>query len=414
MRKQSKIWCALLIVLVALAASGCAGNGPAEGYSSDVGGATSPPDISPGTAAASESNVDEPTTGNETTTEPVKESEADVIHGPITALRLADDKIGWIGGEGWVARTDDGGATWRNQLESRFTVDQLFALNDQLVWASLRTGDEQPLKLMHSTDGGESWTETGTVPAPGFFHFVSAKEAFSDNAHTVDGGKTWTMIPVPKSTVGAPYFHDKDHGWAVTAEHEGSFDIIRTTDGGQSWHVVMSRDSDAPLNGALIRSAGKDDAWVQLIGDSGMTQTSYSLFHLGKDGKWLPVLAHDGAGSGPAPGYAIGEKPGVPKGSGTSPGALYVVDPQTAWMGGQCMACDDANTLGKTTDGGATWTELNDSWPGYGDQLLAATDADHVWLLTNDADAPARLYTSDDGGASWQNVYTFEANRQSE
>ncbi|MFS0726952.1 WD40/YVTN/BNR-like repeat-containing protein [Paenibacillus sp. 1P07SE] len=403
MRKRQTICSVmLLLLLTAVVTAGCMNSGAESGISSAAEGSASPP--SP-VSSGSGNPPPPPDKGEETVgTTPVSSS----FSGTVTALRLIDEQSAWIGGEGWIARTDDGGASWSTQMEHGFTVDQLFALNGKLAWASLRNGDNQPLKLMHTADGGKSWVETGTVPQAGFFHFVSAKEGFSGNARTTNGGRTWSTIPVPGPIAGSPYFHDRDHGWAVMAQEEGSFDIIRTTDSGHSWHVVMSRDSDAPVNDALIRSAGKDDAWVQLVGDSGMSQTSYSLFHLGTDGKWLPVLAHDGAGSGPAPGYAIQEETGLPRGSGTSPGALYVVDPETAFMGGQCMACDDANTLGKTTDGGMTWTELDASWPGHGTQLLGALDDQHVWLITTDHSEPSALFVSVDGGRNWEQTYTFE------
>ncbi|WP_020618149.1 WD40/YVTN/BNR-like repeat-containing protein [Paenibacillus daejeonensis] len=406
MRKHQSIWTSmLLLILVALVAAGCTNSGPGADYTSAAGSSSDPPAIGQG------SDSEEQPSGeavDEEVTNPPEAPITERISGTVTALRLADDQTAWIGGEGWIARTSDGGATWTTQLEHGFTVDQIFALNDKVAWASLRTGDNQPLKLMHTKDGGDNWSETGTLPHSGFFHFTSAKEGFSENAHTLDGGKTWTRINVPQSVAFPPYFHDKDHGWAVTTAHEGSFDFVRTTDGGQTWHVVYSRDTDAPVHGAVIRSTGQDDAWVQMIGDSGMSQTSYSLFHLGSDGKWIPVLAHDGAGSGPAPGFAIQEETGVPRGAGTSPGALYVVNPEIAFMGGQCMACEDANTLGKTTDGGATWSELEAAWPGYGPQLLAALDEEHIWLVTTDHEEASALYTSDDGGSSWKNIYTFE------
>jgi photosystem II stability/assembly factor-like uncharacterized protein len=56
----------------------------------------------------------------------------------------------------------------------------------------------------------------------------------------------------------------------------------------------MTRTTVAPLNGALIRSAGTDDAWIECIGDSGMTQTSYSLFHTTDGGKhWTKAHTFD-------------------------------------------------------------------------------------------------------------------------
>ncbi|MFP3381869.1 hypothetical protein SB767_36740, partial [Bacillus sp. SIMBA_069] len=62
----------------------------------------------------------------------------------------------------------------------------------------------------------------------------------------------------------------------------------------------MSKKTVSPVNGVLIRSAGPQDAWIECIGDTGMTQTSYSLFHTADGGKsWQTVIAKSTAGAGP-------------------------------------------------------------------------------------------------------------------
>ncbi|WJH35988.1 hypothetical protein N6H14_08860 [Paenibacillus sp. CC-CFT747] len=157
----------------------------------------------------------------------------------------------------------------------------------------------------------------------------------------------------------------------------------------------------------MIRSAGEDDAWVELIGQSGMTQTSYSLFHTTDGGKtWKTVLANSTAGGGPAPGFPLNYNDG-PKNNGSKPGMLYVVNRTTGFMGGYCPACDNPNSVGKTTDGGATWVNGKDSVPGGSGALLAMADASKGWLITNDASQPSAFYTTTDGGSHWTKVSSF-------
>ncbi|MEF3304141.1 WD40/YVTN/BNR-like repeat-containing protein [Paenibacillus sp. GYB003] len=331
----------------------------------------------------------------------------------VTAVRLADPLSGWIGGNGWIARTEDGGKTWSPQYSGSGTVRQLFALNGQEAWATIaadgasesdKAGDR---RLLATKDGGNTWTAAGTVPNGGFLHFVSPSEAFSANAKTTDGGRTWTQLPVPDQTVGDAYFHDAKNGWAVTQQKD-TISVKRTTDGGESWQTVMSKKTVAMLTGTVIRSAGADDAWVLLVGESGMTQTSYSLFHTQDGGKtWQTVLANSTAGGGPAPGFPIDHSEG-PKNGGSKPGALYVVSPNVAFMGGQCMACDKPNTIGLTTDGGKTWVNREPAYAGYGEQRLAFADAKHGWWILTDNAEPAVMYTTADGGVSWTKVHTFE------
>jgi photosystem II stability/assembly factor-like uncharacterized protein len=328
--------------------------------------------------------------------------------GQVTALRLIDDQSGWTGGKGWIARTDDGGAHWKVQYsQGTNEIRQIFALNSKEVWATVDAGSSGSATLIRSADGGANWSKVGTVPNASFLHFTSGTTAFSGNAMTTDGGKSWTKLNVPANLVGDVYFHDKANGWAVQ-KGDGKFNFLHSSDAGKSWKVVFTRSSEAGLNGAVIRSTGKNDAWIELIGDSGMSQTSYSLFHTSDGGKsWLPSAWRNGAGSGPAPGFKMDDK-SIPSDSSAGPGDIYVVNPQTVYMGRQCQACDHPNTVMETTDGGKSWTVRKEEFDGHGSQFIAATDAKHVWLVANENEASPVLYTSSDGGVHWKKVHTFE------
>ncbi|MBB6678965.1 WD40/YVTN/BNR-like repeat-containing protein [Cohnella lubricantis] len=327
----------------------------------------------------------------------------------VTALRLIDDTSGWTGGEGWIARTDDGGASWELQYTGgSFAVQQIFALNSNKVWATLDTGSADGLKLIRSTDGGKHWSEAGTTPNAGFLHFTNDGTAFSGNAMTTDGGQTWKKLSVPNGVIGDVYFHDANNGWAVQSA-DGEYRFLHTADQGKTWKTVMKRASDIVPAASVIRSTGKNDAWIEVIGDSGMSQTSYVLFHTTDGGKtWLPAIVKNTAGAGPAPGFTMDDNGKYPNGTGSRPGDLYAVNPQTAFMGGYCPACDKPNTIQATADGGKTWSASPEEFGGYQGQIIAATDEKHVWLIAKDSTEPTVLHTSDDGGKSWQKAYTFD------
>jgi photosystem II stability/assembly factor-like uncharacterized protein len=402
-RKSSRL---LLFASLLLVTSGCA----AQGGPSEVsqGSASSMP------AAAAAVAVTPTSQSSSVLPLPVKPPSVSTFKqsavkrtGKVTAVRSADASIGWAGGDGWIAGTTDGGKHWSVQLQHPYSVGQIFALNAKKVWATLDIGDKRGMKLIRSTDGGKHWTDAGAVPSYGFFHFVSDTEAFSGNARTTDGGKTWRKLPAPAALIGEAYFHDRNNGWVVTKGSDG-FSIRKTNDGGKTWPTVLSRKTDGSPTHAVIRSAGVKDAWVEVIGGSGMTQTSYSLFHTVDGGRnWQPVLANSGAGSGPAPGFTMDEKK-VPRNTGSSPGALYVVNSKIVFMGGQCQACDLSNTIGKTIDGGKTWINLKGQFAGYDQQQIAAADADHVWWICTDNSQQSRMYITTDGGKHWKLVYTFD------
>ncbi|MCM2535945.1 hypothetical protein NDK43_31210 [Neobacillus pocheonensis] len=323
----------------------------------------------------------------------------------VTAVRLADFNTGWVGGNGWIAKTITSGKNWKIVYQGSGTVQQIFALNHSDVWAILNQGSNNG-KLLQSSDGGQHWALIGTTPNKAYLHFTSKTTAISGNIYSQDGGKTWYSLPIPKDMVGDAYFHDVKNGWAVT-QSNNVFYVKRTIDGGKSWNTVMTKNLSSPLAGAMIRSAGTNDAWIELIGGTGMTQTSYSVFHTTDGGNsWNTVIANSTAGGGPAPGFNQDYNKG-PINKGSKPGPLYVVNPQVAFMGGSCPACDNPNSIGWTKDAGKTWVNSNVTLAGYGDAYLAISDASHGWWITTENTKPSVMYTTSDGGIHWNQVHIF-------
>ncbi len=99
------------------------------------------------------------------------------------------------------------------------------------MYGLLLTKVENKTKLLHSSDGGKHWGFVGTTPNQSFIHFTSKTTALSGNYLTLDGGKTWNYLPIPKDTVGDVYFHDEKNGWAVT-QRNNVLAVKRTKDGG--------------------------------------------------------------------------------------------------------------------------------------------------------------------------------------
>lgn len=419
-----------LTIALSLIASACSSNGgaansstsdanspgtvqttPSNGQSDDVSngdGSSNSPDNGQSSGATTPSSPsDASDTGNgsspDTAATPVSTA-ASITE--VTALRLADAKTGWIGGSGQIAYTKDGGSHWQVQYRNSANVRQIFALNASKVWAVLGADESKSWRVIRSTDGGAHWKDAGTVPSGSFLHFTSDKVGFAGRYATKDGGATWTKLSVPSSLIGEVYFHDAANGWAVQSAN-GKYNFLHTTDGGATWKTVMSRTSEVTPTGSVIRSAGKNDAWIELIGDSGMTQTSYALFHTTDGGaNWLPAIVHNTAGAGPAPGFT-NEDTKYFSGTSGGPGELYVVNSQTAFMGGRCMACDNANSIMETTDGGKSWAVRKTEFAGFGQQLIAAADAKHAWLITNDYSAASVLYTTADGGQKFSAIHKF-------
>lgn len=126
-------------------------------------------------------------------------AEPDVDLADVTAVRLINHSSGWIGGEGWIAFSDNGGTEWEVQAQPKGTVRQIFALNGKQAWTVMENND-----LYRTMDGGETWIRIGSTPNAGFLHFTSPETGFSGQAKTEDGGKTWINLDIPDTTVGRP------------------------------------------------------------------------------------------------------------------------------------------------------------------------------------------------------------------
>ncbi|UQZ83155.1 Ycf48-like protein [Paenibacillus konkukensis] len=347
---------------------------------------------------------------------PVQSSEHAANEVAVGSVQFVSATEGWTGGPGAVLHTKDGGKTWETQYQGAGSAQSFSFLNNQVGWAYVSPNreagqagkDGAQARLLHTGDGGAHWSAVAeAAPIGPDIRFISEQEGFSGNQYTADGGKTWTALPIPANTKGEPFFLTKDQGWAVTMK-DSNYEIQLTKDGGKTWKPVWTHATVSQVTGATIRSTESSDVWVLLVGETGMNQTSYTLLHSKDEGKsWKPVVANSTAGGGPAPGYKINEQAG-PKGPGTKPGQLIVVNPQTAFLTGVCPPCSDmgAVTVGWTQDGGITWTNGEQQLPGV-EAEASFIDGKQGWIVIRGYDKPSVLYRTQDGGKKWDAVHTF-------
>ena len=177
------------------------------------------------------------------------------VHGQPTGMFLIDVNTVLISGSnGQVYLTRDRGNTWRIQspLSGNFDFRDVWFVNQKhgwlTGWKSLR-----PL-LLETLDGGESWTEipieADILPTSVCFvgdeGWLAGDRRIDDGQsaklvgtllHTDDGGKHWNEIQFGQDE---PFFTqvrftDKGHGWLV-----GRDSLYRSEDGGKTWKVVLS------------------------------------------------------------------------------------------------------------------------------------------------------------------------------
>jgi photosystem II stability/assembly factor-like uncharacterized protein len=274
-------------------------------------------------------------------------------------IEMADDTRGWIvGQEGLVLRTTDGGKTWTPQEANATFKDTdgtvkrayLFALDVLDADTMVAVGDRSI--LVRTRDGGKTWMaskipmeldtsggESLAAADPIFYavQFIDPQQGwvvgeFGKIMHTTDGGETWReqertlmegtgifdLLDLP-TLFGV---HAIDGQRAVASGLEGH--IARTTDGGARWTFDKLDAGDVPLVDPL-----------------------YDVTELPDGTGWGVGAAGEVVRKGPAdPAWTRAK---IGQDVLTWLRSIDFSDPQNGWMVG------GFGLIFRTTDGGKTW-----------------------------------------------------------
>jgi photosystem II stability/assembly factor-like uncharacterized protein len=160
--------------------------------------------------------------------------QAEVVGVGLYAVKFVNPNRGWaVGDNGTILHTTDGGANWSPQISPTFVrLRGVDFINDLNGWA---TGDDGT--AIYTTNGGLLWIPE-TLPTQTSLNCIG----FVDSLHgwivgqdgsvfyTPDLGADWFAQASNTSYLYGVEFADTLTGWAV-----GYNDIIKTTDGGQTW-----------------------------------------------------------------------------------------------------------------------------------------------------------------------------------
>jgi len=164
------------------------------------------------------------------------------VLGPVTAddvedVACASADVAWLASrDGSVWRTEDGGAHWTETKLDRGDVKGLFFRTAARGWAVTNEG-----VVFATTDGGDTWQERADVGAwLRGVAFADAQRGLICGhdgylARTEDGGRTWTRVgtPPPFRLTGVAY---RTAAEAYVTGEGGT--CLRTADGGATWHRV--------------------------------------------------------------------------------------------------------------------------------------------------------------------------------
>lgn len=278
-------------------------------------------------------------------------------------VHFINETTGFVTGEsGTVLKTIDSGATWT--LIPTPATSRLYGVHFIDDSTGIIVGWNGT--ILRTADGGDSWSLTSTSITANLqdVHFIDANTGFTSGgiiAKTTDGGLTWNQV----YSAANDYFyvmHVSANGQGYAAGNWGAF--IKTSNYGQTWQSQSDlgegdifcgdhvSDNAAYMMGKLNihKSSNGGSSWTVIknaIQGGGITAMQFS-----SDTQGTAVsVAGGGTFYGGIAQTSDGGKLWNIRQSATS-GGWYAVDFPTSQVG---YVLGTTN-LGKTTNGGQTWT----------------------------------------------------------
>ncbi|HUH99326.1 MAG TPA: hypothetical protein VLZ89_18345 [Anaerolineales bacterium] len=252
--------------------------------------------------------------------------------------------------------------------------------------------------------------------APAFtaFRMIDASNgwAITDTGvvRTNDGGASWHDVSpagVSKLGFGTPFFFlDSNHGWVVAGDpsSQGSGTLYRTQDGGATW---QSNPVGFFMGTMVFVSAS--NGWMMASLGVAVGSNAVAIFQTTDGGQtWKQTYINDPTQPGAASTLPLG---GLKDG-------LTPTDMNNAWIGGITYT-PGVVYLYRTQDGGQSWTEQPLQIPAGYEQAQFETvgpefvSADHAYLpvhITNQYGMMMAVYYSHDSGTNWALSPTMIAN----
>ncbi|MEJ2008649.1 MAG: choice-of-anchor D domain-containing protein [Acidobacteriota bacterium] len=325
------------------------------------------------------------------------------VSGRVTALAVdpTNPKIVYLGGaEGGVWKSTDGGQTWTPLTDNQ----------PSLAVGSIAIDPENPQTIYVGT--GEQ-------------DFANYNYAGAGILKSTDGGSGWTQV---KSVFVGPFGSDSPY---CGGAYIGSIAV----DPGNSQVILAAATFDCSLGSGIYRSTDGGASWSEVLGS---TQTPYLVTSLVFDptngnNVYAAVAASSSSDlDGIWKSTNAGLNWTLDNGSGTSlfPGssaarislAIAPSSPATLYAGAASASSNSESLLGvfKTTDGGASWTQLTtapqycspqgSTGQCYFDNVVAVSPSDPNAVLLGGSTTisssgyAGTLYLSLDGGSSWTDI----------
>ena len=271
--------------------------------------------------------------------------------------------------------------------------------SEDVAWVSTAT------RLYRTADGGTRWMD---VPAPGPYVpalgvapdadtlFLVAPEPVATVWVTRDSGRSWAEVPFPREDGSTPptlTFATPSHGFARFQQDASPVRIYETADGGRTWTGPVVRDTPEagmPYGGM---------PWLPRREKGVIWSSNGKADNQPFDDRLM--ISEDGGATWQEGRFPTG--PGAPKDELKSVDGLWADGTGRVVL---VMSLGDGQRLYSSEDGGRSWQFLR-SWPSF---LSGNTTIDHqVALLTGDewilvAKDGSGSWSTQNGGADWRQV----------
>lgn len=166
----------------------------------------------------------------------------------------------WVSGQTYATNvfylyhTIDGGRTWSAvNYTLPFTGEGMYLtqppifFDPQTAVLPMMAGSEGSAEMFLVThDNGATWTIGAPVAGSGHYSVPSLKDVFvwfgGELSVSHDSGQTWTKL-TPNIDLSTNLlqlqFVDAQTGWALTGDSNSHTSLYKTTDGGQTWKVLV-------------------------------------------------------------------------------------------------------------------------------------------------------------------------------
>jgi photosystem II stability/assembly factor-like uncharacterized protein len=317
----------------------------------------------------------------------------------------------------------DGQRSFRNVRPNRSTMSEgkpwqhrLSMIAATLVVALVVSSILLVLNRAHHTNVGTSAKPTGGLNTLLSLHMIDASIGWALSEHTVlrttDGGVHWTNVTPPGTTLTQSSIADFPTASlasiATPQANEATTQVLHTADGGQTWQQATIQ-MPFPRQISFIDS---QHGWIlAAVRPPGGAAEPVSVFRTTDGGKtWVNVataLFSDTTPAGRLP-YG-GQKSG-----------MRFLNALTGWVTGS-VSLPNLAWLYVTHDGGSTWHQQSLLMPSgmpsthlsiLSPTFFSAADGILPVIFTNvttDSDIATSIYTTHDGGQTWQSTVPVSA-----